>query len=229
MNNIPEKANLTRGDVTRQALITTAIAIFGRDGFDAASTRAISQAAGVNQALIGYHFGGKQGLYLATAEFLADTMKTRLDPMLSKVGAAAGDADPETAAALLDEMIHGLVHNLLGNPLGDDAAGFILREQHQPTAAFDILYERLMLPIQQGFQSLASRLSGINTRDARRDILTTHALMGQIIAFRMARTTVLRRLGQPGFSEDDVAAIATVISRLTLNALRDQSLETTPP
>ena len=46
-------------------------------------------------------------------------------------------------------MIGRLVHNLTMDRLGEDAAGFILREQHQPTAAFDILYERLMRPIQK--------------------------------------------------------------------------------
>ncbi|HET6470821.1 MAG TPA: TetR family transcriptional regulator, partial [Pseudomonadales bacterium] len=43
----------TRGDQTREALIDAAIEIFGRDGFRAASTRSIADAAGVNQALIG--------------------------------------------------------------------------------------------------------------------------------------------------------------------------------
>ena len=55
----------SRGDQTREALVDAAIEIFGRDGFRAASTRSIADAASVNQALIGYHFGGKPGLYVA--------------------------------------------------------------------------------------------------------------------------------------------------------------------
>ena len=54
-----------RGDITREAFIQAAIEIFGRDGFHAASTRAIAERAGANQALIGYHFRGKLGLYKA--------------------------------------------------------------------------------------------------------------------------------------------------------------------
>jgi len=107
--------------------------------------------------------------------------------------------------------------------LGDDAAGFILREQHQPTPAFDILYERLMLPIQSTYQLLVSRILGGAGPDSRREILITHALIGQILAFRTARTTVLRRLGQTDFSQEDAREIADVISRLTLNALHSDN------
>ncbi|MBN9445309.1 MAG: TetR family transcriptional regulator, partial [Bosea sp.] len=47
---------------TRQALIRAGLDLFGRNGFDATSTREIAQAAGVNSAGIAYHFGGKDGL-----------------------------------------------------------------------------------------------------------------------------------------------------------------------
>ena len=117
-------------------------------------------------------------------------------------------------------MIHRLVHSLTMDRVGDDAAGFILREQHRPTAAFDILYDRLMLPIQQTYQLLVARILGGIEPDGRQGILITHALIGQILAFRSARTTVLRRLGQTDFSEQDACEIADLISHLTLNALR---------
>ena len=57
-----------RGDQTRSALIKAALAEFADKGFHAASTRLIAQSAQVNQALIGYHFGSKEGLYLAVLE-----------------------------------------------------------------------------------------------------------------------------------------------------------------
>jgi hypothetical protein len=47
----------------------------------------------------------------------------------------------------------------------------------------------------------------------------THALLGQILAFR-GRASLLRRLGQPGPGSPDAREIAGVISRLTLNALQ---------
>jgi len=212
---------------TRTRLLRTSLATFAHRDFEAVSIREIVEQAGANIAAISYHFGGKQGLYLATAEFLADALHRELGPMLVQIRAEVETADPATASRRLDELIHRLVHNLTMDRLGDDAAGFILREQHQPTAAFDILYNRLMLPIQQTYQLLVSRILGDSAANERQQILTTHALIGQILAFRTARTTLLRRLGQTEFSNEDAQEIARTICRLTLNALYcDQPRET---
>src|SRR5215831_11931284 len=81
------KPSPARGEPTREALVRAAIEIFGRDGFDAASTRAISDAASVNQALIGYHFGGKPGLYLAALRFIAASVSARLGPLVDSIEA----------------------------------------------------------------------------------------------------------------------------------------------
>lgn len=205
---------------TRTRLLKASLAIFAHRDFEAVSVREIVEQAGVNIGAISYHFGGKQGLYLATAEFLADALQTQLGPLLTQTRADAEHADPVMAGKLLDQMIHRLVHNLTMDRLGDDAAGFILREQHQPTAAFDILYDRLMLPIQLTYQLLVSRILDSTESDTRREMLITHALIGQILAFRTARTTVLRRLAQTDFSDSDAREIATVISTLTLSALQ---------
>lgn len=208
---------------TRTRLLQTALAAFGHRDFDAVSVREIVERAGANIAAVSYHFGGKQGLYLATAEFLADRMQARLGPVLGRIRDAAAGADAVRGGELLRELIGALARQLLDAPFGDDATGFILREQHQPTAAFDVLYERLMYPVQQTFQALVGRIVGEPAPPQRELVLVTHALIGQIIAFRMARTTVLRRLGQADLGPDDVAEITGLIVRLSLDALQPLS------
>lgn len=205
---------------TRTRLLRASLAVFARRDVDAVSVREIVDLAGVNIAAISYHFGGKQGLYLATARYLADTLRDEFDPTLARITAGAARADRAAAGEMLQEMIGRLVETLAVDRLCEDAAGFILREQHQPTAAFDILYERLMQPIQQTYQLLVSRIVGDANPGGRRQVLITHALLGQILAFRSARTTVLRRLDQPDLQSQDAREIAEVISRLTLNALQ---------
>jgi TetR/AcrR family transcriptional regulator len=47
----------------RDAILDAADTLFGELGFDAASTRQIGEAAGINKALIHYHFASKQSLF----------------------------------------------------------------------------------------------------------------------------------------------------------------------
>ncbi len=47
---------------TKDKILKAADDLFGKSGFDAASTREIAQIAGVNKALIHYHFENKEGL-----------------------------------------------------------------------------------------------------------------------------------------------------------------------
>ena len=74
--------------------------LFAEQGFDGVSVDAIARAAGVNKAMINYHFGGKNGLYLA---ILADLF----DPVIARLTALAdGDAPA-------DEKLHGYFRMML--------------------------------------------------------------------------------------------------------------------
>ncbi|MGH8792595.1 MAG: TetR family transcriptional regulator [Stackebrandtia sp.] len=50
------------GEQTRERILEAAVEEFGAKGFAGARTAAIAARAGVNQQLISYYFGGKQGL-----------------------------------------------------------------------------------------------------------------------------------------------------------------------
>src|SRR5437773_12173760 len=58
-------------EATRQALLTAGTRLFAERGYDGASLSVIADRAGVNKAMVSYHFGGKRKLYLAivTATF----------------------------------------------------------------------------------------------------------------------------------------------------------------
>src|SRR5690348_11353626 len=57
----PQSARRTSAE-TREKILDAAVAEFGAKGFAGARTAEIAARAGVNQQLIAYHFGGKQGL-----------------------------------------------------------------------------------------------------------------------------------------------------------------------
>jgi AcrR family transcriptional regulator len=56
------------GRDTRQALLDAATRLFAQRGFDGTSVREIADEAGVNLAMVSYHFSGKEGLYAACIE-----------------------------------------------------------------------------------------------------------------------------------------------------------------
>jgi AcrR family transcriptional regulator len=65
----PETAGRRRDkEATRQALLAAGVQVFAERGYDAATTREVAQAAGVNEQLIQRYFGGKSGLLLAIIE-----------------------------------------------------------------------------------------------------------------------------------------------------------------
>lgn len=55
--------DLRETESTRAALMAAATELFGHRGFSGARTEEIARRAGVNKAMISYHFGGKAGLY----------------------------------------------------------------------------------------------------------------------------------------------------------------------
>ena len=57
---------------TQLKLINTAGPLFAEDGLKGTRIRSITEAAGVNVAGINYHFGGKEKLYSAVAQYVFD-------------------------------------------------------------------------------------------------------------------------------------------------------------
>jgi AcrR family transcriptional regulator len=222
---------LTRGDTTREALIAAAIEIFGRDGFDAASTRAISQAAGVNQALIGYHFGGKPGLYLAALKLIADSVIARVGPIVASIetelqasdDGQQSDAGAERALARLHELIDALVLMLTS----DESAAWarlILREQQDPSAGFDVLYEGIMRRVLGVTTQLIARARGAGARPEQCK-LTAMTIIGQALVFRAARAAALRHMSWAGLSAPEIKAIQAELRRnvvAIVNAEKDR-------
>ena len=63
-----------RADQTRARILDAAIHEFAENGLSGARTEQIAEAAGVNKALIYYYFQGKEALYVAALESVAQRM-----------------------------------------------------------------------------------------------------------------------------------------------------------
>ncbi|MCP4545295.1 MAG: TetR/AcrR family transcriptional regulator [bacterium] len=72
-------------EATRNLLIDTGRRIFADQGLDGARVDVIARDAGVNKALINYHFRGKQGLYEAVLADLFQTVAEELETDLDQL------------------------------------------------------------------------------------------------------------------------------------------------
>lgn len=204
-------ANQT-GDKTRQRLIDAGIEIFGRHGYEAATTRMLAEGAGVNLAAIPYHFGGKEGLYHAVVSEVGE----KIIEFLNEERAIAiktvkkGQASHEELLSALDGLVRSFARVLISSDLGRQAAPIIMREQAHPTAAFDQLYEKHLRSIHELITILVARLQG-SSPESEGAILCAHAIMGQVVVFRMMRETAKRRLAWDTFDAQRTEKICDVV------------------
>jgi TetR/AcrR family transcriptional regulator len=75
---------------TRAALTAAASELFGEHGFEGVRVEQIARRAGVNKAMISYHFGGKRGLYGAILEDLFEGINAELS-LLGRTDAPADE------------------------------------------------------------------------------------------------------------------------------------------
>lgn len=201
-----------RGEESRQRLIEAALDVFGLYGFEGASTRQLAARADVNISAIPYYFGSKEGLYAAVAEHIAAEVERHQGAVMARIreGLEAPALSPDKALVLLDEIVDSFAAMLIGSGDAERWARFVMREQMDPTPAFDILYDRIMGRL----HALCSRLVACiidRPEDDPETLIRTTTIVGQILVFRAARGTALRRLGWKDYDEGRIAAIRTII------------------
>lgn len=191
-----------RGEGTRAALLEAATRVFGRDGFHAATTKTIAREAGANQALISYHFGSKEGLYFAVVDQIVDSVGGKIGPVAQEVeaerralDAAARETGRPSPAAYFD-LLCRIVDRMAEVMTAEESAAWaniIVREQQEPSAAFEMLYTRLHGRVLAQAGALVARIGGRQTPTAS-DRLAVLAIVGQVLVFRVARATATRFL-----------------------------------
>ena len=183
--------------MVQQRLLDIAIEQFGQHGLDGASTREIAKAANTAMSSITYHYGGKEGLYLAAADEVVKQMGG--GPPVSDFEAVAAAGDPVAAraaiAAIMREFLKRLQHKH-----SNSWALFIMREQLNPTAAFDRIYAGPMGQAGQVLVELICVATGVTDRQAAR--LAAISLFGQVLVMKSARAMCRRLLDRETLSDD---------------------------
>lgn len=188
-----------RGDATRDKLLNAAIDVFGRYGFDGATTRKLADAAGVNLQAIPYYFGGKEGLFIASADHLATLIgghvadvRAAFESRFAELDAEGSRLSAAEARGFLTQLVQRMMVLFVSNQ-SESWARFIIREQMEPTEAFRRIYGRIMRPMIE----MVRRLIGtILEDDPASEHIRLRALsfVGSVLVFRTAHAAVFAQL-----------------------------------
>ena len=195
-------------ELTRAALVRAALKLFGGQGFDGTSTREIAAEAQANIGSIAYHFGGKEGLRTAAADYIVETIQTVAGQALG-TGQAAAASDPEAARLLLFTALERMVGFIVAQPQAGEIVQFVLRELSHPTAALDRIYDGVFEPTHRRLCLIWEQATG-EPAESERTRLTVFTLIGQVIYFRIGREAVMRRMGWHDIGAAEAAKVVAV-------------------
>lgn len=91
----------TGGDKTRKRILEVSEKLFSSKGFDATTVDEIARSAGVNKALIYYHFKNKDDLILQLFESIIEEVGDRVE---ERTGVAAPESLGELTRAIEEEL-----------------------------------------------------------------------------------------------------------------------------
>ena len=215
MIKTPEKpapsrgARLSPADQTRAALVRAALKLFGRQGFEGTSTREIAALAKANIGSIAYHFGGKEGLRAACANYIVETIGSVAAPAMAETTAEM-HGGPQAAQAQLETVLEAMVGFIVARPEAGEFVQFVLRELSQPSEALDIIYDGVFEPVHQRLCNIWAEASGEDA-ESERTRITIFTLIGQVVYFRIARAAVMRRLEWEHVGPAEAATIISVV------------------
>jgi len=215
----PASTDVARNDGTREKLLLAALELFGQYGFDGVSTRKLAEQAGVNLQAINYYFGNKRGLYNAVADYLIDRLQVRIGERRKLV--LGRFAEAQTGGRPIDADEARAILTVLGETMltlfADDESAvwvrYMVREQAEPTEAYDRIYTGFMQPMLAAVRHLVGILLEADPY-CERVRLRTLSLIGSLIVYRVGRATILREMGWSAVGPEESAAIRSIAAEL---------------
>ncbi len=210
----PEDGGYARGEETRARLITTALRVFGEEGFIKASTRQIAAEAGVNPPALQYYFGGKEGLHRACGQFITDGVMAIMSPALSRAlkitNAQPRDEAIEALCSVLDAMADSLM------AAGSESwSRFITRGKADGAGpAIGMLRQSVGKPI---MLAVAHVVAVVTQADPTDELVRIKAasILGQITSFLTNRESTMEVLNWSDFNAHRLHIIKRVVREHT--------------
>ncbi len=125
---------------TKQQILKAAIKLFAQQGYDATTTRLITEQVGVSQSAISFHFNSKEKLCKAAAEYSANGLAASFEEIYGEIETAfAQDATRGDAAlALISKLLKKQI-SFAFDPRNRSAVSLALNDKSLPSCARGIL------------------------------------------------------------------------------------------
>lgn len=195
---------------TEARLLEAAGEIFAELGYRAATVRQICEKAGANVAAVNYHFGDKEGLYLAVLHSVPDAHAEKYP---SSRGLDA------TADARLRAYVESLLQRVFDPGRPGWHAKIIAREMVEPTRALDSLLEKVASPLHKELADIVRQLLG-NGADDNEVRLCALSIMGQCVYYHHARAVLERLYPAHKNGAEDIVRLVDHITEFSLAGLR---------
>jgi AcrR family transcriptional regulator len=212
----------TRGEETRARIIAAAMRLFGKKGYEGASTRDIAAAAGVNAPALQYYFDNKEGVLRACIEFIAERAWDSLSEAVIEAERliAEGGDDEALIEAYCDIQTRAAEFKFKAADQ-DDWRLFMARQQAglDPDIGFEAVFRRISVRTFAVAAAIISRLTGRPADDEEVRIRAV-ALSGQFQVFHLCRRMALRLLDWDEIDAPRQARIKEVVRDHTRELLR---------
>jgi len=188
---------------TKDKLMDAAEKLFARSGFHGASVRDITAAAGVDLALVNYHFGSKEKLLAAVLERRGRVLNEERLQRLAEERLRAAPASPSTEAvvsAFLDPILDRLAH---AGPGWHSYFSLIAYVNNSPEWGRKLMGRTFDKVVRQFIQAVMDSLPG----SAPEDIFWGYNFLTGALTLSLAETGRLDALSDGQCRSDDVDAL----------------------
>lgn len=193
----------TGSEATRQRILDAAELLFAERGFHSVSVRDITTAAGVDVALINYHFGSKQllfeSVFMRRAEVLNEERMRRLESVVQR-------ASPR--APRVEDIIDAFTHPLLdrserGGP-GWKAYFALIAQVNNSTEFGGLMMTRYFDPVVHAFiAALRRAFPGCDDRE----LYWSYQFLSGALTLTFAETGRIDNLSQGACRSSDLDAV----------------------
>jgi AcrR family transcriptional regulator len=177
--------------------------------------RQICEKAGANLAAINYHFGDKEGLYMAVLRSVPTAQAEKYPSNLGLTSKASAEQK-------LCAFIRSLLHRVFDEGRPGWHTKIVAREMIEPTRAFDTLVEEAARPVHRELASIVRELLGSETADETVRLCSL-SILSQCVYYHHARAAVRRLYPEQKYDADDIERLAAHIVEFSLSALKDFS------